>query len=95
FIPLLIGAGGNAGAQAATACVRALAVGEVRGSDLRKVIWRECRVGLGAGGGRATAVANAVVAEVEHEWSRHLGPRATAQLRRALTRLRDITDPYR
>jgi magnesium transporter len=46
FIPMLIGAGGNAGAQAATACVRALAVGEVRGSDLLKVIWREFRVGL-------------------------------------------------
>ncbi|MEZ7006231.1 magnesium transporter [Streptomyces sp. AD55] len=46
FIPMLIGAGGNAGAQAATACVRALAVGEVRGSDLLRVIWRECRVGL-------------------------------------------------
>ncbi|MFE7626345.1 magnesium transporter [Streptomyces sp. NPDC057509] len=46
FIPMLIGAGGNAGAQAATACVRALAVGEVRSSDLIRVIWRECRVGL-------------------------------------------------
>lgn len=46
FIPMLIGAGGNAGAQAATACVRALAVGEVRSSDLMRVIWRECRVGL-------------------------------------------------
>src|SRR5699024_1034443 len=46
FIPMLIGAGGNAGAQAATACVRALAVGEVRGSDLWRVIWREARVGL-------------------------------------------------
>lgn len=46
FIPLLIGTGGNAGAQAATAAVRALAVGEVRTSDLAKVIWRECRVGL-------------------------------------------------
>lgn len=46
FIPMLIGAGGNAGAQAATACVRALAVGEVRGSDLLRVIWREARVGL-------------------------------------------------
>ncbi|MFB4194837.1 magnesium transporter [Streptomyces carpaticus] len=46
FIPLLIGAGGNAGAQAATAAVRALAVGEVRVSDLLKVIWRECRTGL-------------------------------------------------
>lgn len=46
FIPLLIGAGGNAGAQAATAAVRALAVGEVRVSDLWRVIWRECRTGL-------------------------------------------------
>ncbi|MGW4356638.1 magnesium transporter [Nocardia sp. NPDC004582] len=46
FIPLLIGSGGNAGAQAATTCVRALAVGEVRVSDLLAVIWRECRVGL-------------------------------------------------
>ncbi|GGK44329.1 magnesium transporter [Nocardia camponoti] len=55
FIPLLIGAGGNAGAQAATACVRALAVGEVRVSDLFKVIWRECRVGLVLGAMLATA----------------------------------------
>ncbi|MET8774639.1 magnesium transporter [Nocardia sp. NPDC004654] len=55
FIPLLIGAGGNAGAQAATACVRALAVGEVRVSDLFKVIWRECRVGLVLGSLLATA----------------------------------------
>lgn len=46
FIPMLIGAGGNAGAQAATSCVRALAVGEVRGSDLFRVMWREARVGL-------------------------------------------------
>lgn len=49
FIPLLIGTGGNAGAQAATSAVRALAVGEVRGSDLFAVIWRECRVGLTLG----------------------------------------------
>ncbi|WP_054814545.1 magnesium transporter [Nocardia arizonensis] len=55
FIPLLIGAGGNAGAQAATACVRAVAVGEVRGSDLFRVIWRECRVGLVLGAMLATA----------------------------------------
>ncbi|WP_203336021.1 magnesium transporter [Nocardioides limicola] len=46
FIPLLVGTGGNAGAQAASAAVRALAVGEVRTSDLIAVIWRECRVGL-------------------------------------------------
>lgn len=52
-------------------------------------------VRLSARGQRATAVANAVAAEVETEWARHLGPRATVQLRRALTRLREITDPYR
>lgn len=46
FIPFLVGTGGNVGAQAATAAVRALAVGEVRTSDLIRVIWRECRVGL-------------------------------------------------
>jgi magnesium transporter len=46
FIPLLIGTGGNTGAQAATAAVRALALGEVRGSELPVLIWRECRVGL-------------------------------------------------
>lgn len=46
FIPLLIGSGGNSGAQAATAAVRALAVGELRVTDLPKVIWRECRTGL-------------------------------------------------
>ncbi|KGM13812.1 magnesium transporter [Cellulomonas bogoriensis] len=46
FIPLLVGTGGNAGAQSATSAVRALAVGELRGSDLAAVIWRESRVGL-------------------------------------------------
>lgn len=46
FIPLLVGTGGNAGAQAATAAVRALAVGEVRTRDLLRVAWRESRVGL-------------------------------------------------
>ena len=46
FIPLLIGTGGNVGAQAATAAVRALALGEVRSSDVLRVAWRECRVGF-------------------------------------------------
>lgn len=46
FIPLLIGTGGNVGAQAATTAVRALAVGEVRTNDVLRVAWRECRVGV-------------------------------------------------
>ena len=41
-----VGTGGNAGAQAATAAVRALALGEVRSGDVLRVAWRECRVGL-------------------------------------------------
>ncbi|MCC5954108.1 MAG: magnesium transporter [Acidimicrobiia bacterium] len=46
FIPLLIDTGGNSGAQASTVVIRAMAVGEVRFSDLPSIIWREARVGL-------------------------------------------------
>ncbi|WP_028847028.1 magnesium transporter [Thermocrispum agreste] len=46
FIPLLVGTGGNSGAQAATAAVRALAVGELRSGDVIRVAFRESRVGL-------------------------------------------------
>ena len=46
FIPLIIGTGGNTGAQAATTVTRALAVGEVRFDDLWVVVLREARVGL-------------------------------------------------
>ncbi len=46
FIPLVIGTGGNTGAQAATTVTRALAVGEVRFNDLGVVVLREARVGL-------------------------------------------------
>jgi magnesium transporter len=46
FIPLIIGTGGNTGAQAATTVTRALAVGEVRFDDLGVVILREARVGF-------------------------------------------------
>jgi magnesium transporter len=46
FIPLLIGTGGNSGAQAATAVIRSMAVGEVQFRDLPGVVWREARVGI-------------------------------------------------
>ncbi|MGI5170179.1 MarR family winged helix-turn-helix transcriptional regulator [Spirillospora sp. CA-253888] len=39
-------------------------------------------------------VAAAAVAEVEAEWTAHLGKRRMDQLRDTLTRLREITDPY-
>lgn len=46
-------------------------------------------------GARAIPIAAAVVARVEAEWEAHLGKQRTRQLREALTRLREITDPYR
>lgn len=51
FIPLLIGTGGNTGAQAVTTVVRAMSVGDVETRDLARVVFRELRVGalLGAG----------------------------------------------
>jgi DNA-binding MarR family transcriptional regulator len=39
-------------------------------------------------------IAAAAVAEVSAEWEAHLGSRRMEQLRRALTSLREITDPY-
>lgn len=53
FIPLLIGIGGNTGAQSATTIVRALAVDDVRSSDLLRVAVRESGVGLLLGSGLA------------------------------------------
>ncbi|MGY1820918.1 MarR family winged helix-turn-helix transcriptional regulator [Geodermatophilus sp. SYSU D00079] len=46
-------------------------------------------------GERVVALARQVEAEVEAEWTAHLGEEATAALRTALTRLREVTDPYR
>ncbi|MET9338421.1 MarR family transcriptional regulator [Nonomuraea sp. NPDC003804] len=51
-------------------------------------------VRIAARGRAAVAVARTVEADVEAEWTRHLGSRDAAHLRRALTRLREITDPY-
>ncbi len=50
---------------------------------------------LTARGRAASHEAMQVVLGVEREWAEHLGPRLTAQLREALTRLREVTDPFR
>ncbi|HMM81800.1 MAG TPA: magnesium transporter [Terrimesophilobacter sp.] len=50
FIPMLIGAGGNIGSQAATTITRSLALGDVRPRDILRVLFRELRVGLMLGG---------------------------------------------
>lgn len=52
-------------------------------------------VRIAARGRRAVEVARATEAEVEAEWTAHLGPRAARELRSALERLRPLVDPYR
>jgi DNA-binding MarR family transcriptional regulator len=52
-------------------------------------------VTITARGHEAVAVARRAEAETEAEWTAHLGDVATGQLRDALTKLREITDPYR
>lgn len=51
-------------------------------------------VRIAARGEAAVAAARVIEAEVESEWSRHLGRRDADHLRRTLTRLREVTDPY-
>ena len=46
FIPLLIGTGGNAGAQTVTTIVRSIALGEIRLRDGWRVLAREASTGL-------------------------------------------------
>jgi DNA-binding MarR family transcriptional regulator len=46
-------------------------------------------------GRAATDVARQTEAAVEAEWTHHLGRASAVQLRQALTRLREIADPYR
>jgi magnesium transporter len=46
FIPLLIGTGGNSGAQSVTTLVRAMSVGEVEPSDALRIVLRELSVGV-------------------------------------------------
>jgi DNA-binding MarR family transcriptional regulator len=45
-------------------------------------------------GQAVVALARKVEAVVEGEWTAHLGEEAAGQLRAALERLREITDPY-
>ncbi len=49
FLPLIISSGGNAGSQASTLVIRAMALGEVRGRDCLRVIKREFLIGIALG----------------------------------------------
>jgi len=57
FIPLLLGAGGNAGTQSSTVVIRGLAMGSIKMTDLMQVIRKELGVGLIVGTFMAIIVA--------------------------------------
>lgn len=46
FIPMLMGTGGNSGAQASTAVIRSLSLGDIEPSDALRVMWKELRVSM-------------------------------------------------
>ena len=50
FVPLIISSGGNSGSQASTLVIRALAIGELKLTDLFRVVRRELFTGLALGG---------------------------------------------
>jgi magnesium transporter len=56
FIPLIISSGGNAGSQASTLVIRAMALGEVRAADWWRVLRRELAIGLALGAGLGVRV---------------------------------------
>ena len=69
FIPMLSGTGGNSGTQASTAVIRALSLGEVRFSDLLRVLWKEFRVAICCG--LCLASANFIKMMVVDHWLFH------------------------
>lgn len=46
FVPLIISSGGNSGSQASTLVIRAMAIGEIKLKDWRRVLSREVRTGF-------------------------------------------------
>ena len=46
FIPMLMGTGGNSGAQSATAVIRSLSLGDTEPRDALRVLWKEWRVAI-------------------------------------------------
>jgi magnesium transporter len=49
FIPMLMGTGGNAGAQSSTLIIRGMAVGELKRRDTFRILFKELRVSLVVG----------------------------------------------
>ena len=63
FIPVITGMGGNVGAQSATIVVRGFATGRIDFSSIRRVIYRELRVGIIMG-----VVCGCVIGAIAYVW---------------------------
>ena len=46
FIPMLMGTGGNSGAQSSVMVIRSLSLGELRFGDIGRVLWKELRTSI-------------------------------------------------
>jgi magnesium transporter len=46
FMPMLVATGGNTGSQSATVVIRALALQQIRASDIARVLWKELRISI-------------------------------------------------
>lgn len=49
YMPLLMGTGGNSGAQTSTLIIRGMALGDVEVNDILRVIWKELRISIFVG----------------------------------------------
>jgi len=49
YLPLLMGTGGNSGAQSATLVIRGIAVGDILSKDTWRILWKELRIGFSIG----------------------------------------------
>ncbi len=50
YMPMVVAAGGNTGAQSATMVIRAMSLGELGPTEFWRVVWKEFRVGIFLGG---------------------------------------------
>ncbi len=65
FIPMLMGTGGNCGAQSSTLIIRGLATDEISTKDWLKAVWKELRVALLVG--IVLAIANTLRITIQYQ----------------------------
>ncbi len=68
YLPMVVAAGGNTGAQSATMVIRAMSLGELGPRQFWRVVWKEFQVGLGLGAVLGICVALQVRFLLPAEW---------------------------